>query len=202
MVRVPCASNGLRLVFEEIPPDLVAGGIGGSAKTLGIAEVPVGMAGVCGTCRFVILEDPSPKNTTPPLIPINYLKTVDAVLRPKHELMTLAEDGNSTKLVSIPRTQHQTTSTMNFPEEEWSLPKKSLKRYVKKYGGNWFCLRLDGTAFGHDPEDPRLDPVLLRDQVHKFANRKDLDALDNSHTWWDSTPGEMTAANCVGTTRF
>ena len=85
----------MRPVFEEIPPDLVAGGIGGSAKTLGVAEVPIGMAGVCGTCRFVILEDPSPQNTTPPLIPINYLKTVDVVIRPKHEIMTLAEAGKT-----------------------------------------------------------------------------------------------------------
>ena len=61
---------------------------------------------------------------------------------------------------------------------------------------------MDGTTLGHDPEDPRLDPVLLTDQVHKFANRKDHDTLDDSHTWWDSTPGEMTAANCVGTTSF
>ena len=50
----------MRPVFEEIPPGLVAGGIGGSAKTLGIAEVPIGMAGVFGTCRFVILEERAP----------------------------------------------------------------------------------------------------------------------------------------------
>ena len=117
---------------------MIVGGIGGSAKTLGIAEVPVGMAGVCGTCRFVIWEDHSPKNTTPPLIPIKYLKTVDAVIRHNHEIMTLAETGKSTKLVSIPRTQHQTTSMMNFPEEGWTLPQKSLEYYVKRYGGNPF----------------------------------------------------------------
>ena len=141
-------------------------------------------------------------NTTPPLIPINYLKTVDAVIRPKHEIMTLAEAGKSTKLVSIPRTQHQTTSMMNFPEDGWTLPMKSLEYYVKKYGDNPFSLRLDGTALGHDPEASRLDPVLLRDQVHKFANKRNLDALDNSHTWWDSTPGEMTAAKRVSILSF
>ena len=77
------------------------------------------------------------------------------------------------------------------------MPEKNLEYYVKRYGGNPFSLRLDGTALGHDPENPRLDPILLRDQVHKFANKRDLGALDNSHTWWDSAPGEMTAANCV-----
>ena len=69
---------------------------------------------------------------------------------------------------------------MNFPEGGWSLPEKGLEYYVKRYGGNLFSLRSDGTALGHDPEDPRWDPLLLKDQVHKYADRRDLDALDNS----------------------
>ena len=75
----------LKPKYEEALPNLIDGGIGGSATTLAIAEVPIGMAGVCGTRKFVALEDPSPKNNTPPLIPINYLKTVDAVLRPNND---------------------------------------------------------------------------------------------------------------------
>ena len=63
--------------------------------------------------------------------------------------------------------------------------------------GNPFVLRLNGTALGHDPQDPRLDPPLLRDQVHKFVNKKACDALEKSHTWWDSEPDETLAANCV-----
>ena len=61
---------------------------------------------------------------------------------------------------------------MNFPEEGWMLPHEELERYVTEYGGNPFVLRLKGTALGHDPQEPRLDPLLLRDQVHKFANHK------------------------------
>ena len=96
--------------------------------------------------------------------------------------MTLAEAGKTTKLVSIPRTQHQTTSMMNFPEKGWSLPEKSLGHFVTKYGGNLFCLRLDGTSLGHDPEDPRLDPILLKDKIQDYVGAKDLDALEKSHT--------------------
>ena len=43
--------HGLRPKFEEVPSNMIAGGIGGEAKTLGIAEIPIGMAGVCGTPR-------------------------------------------------------------------------------------------------------------------------------------------------------
>ena len=63
-------------------------------------------------------------------------------------------------------------------------------------------MRLDGARLGHDPEDPRFDPVLLKDKIHDYIGSKDPDALDKSHTWWDSTPVEMLAANYVATTRF
>ena len=46
---------------------------------------------------------------------------------------------------------------MNFPDEVWALPEKELEFYVKKYGGNPFCLRLDGTALGYDLQDPILN---------------------------------------------
>ena len=73
------------------------------------------MAGVCGTCMFFILEDPSPKNTTLPLIPINYLKREEAVIRPKHEIMTLAEAGKTTKLI-------------------WRHPKMHVYQFLRKHG--------------------------------------------------------------------
>ena len=143
---------------------MTAGGIGGTAKTLGTAEVPIDMAGVCGLCRFVMLDDPFSKATTPPLISMNLLKEMDAVLRPKHEIMTLAEAGVTTKLVSIERTQHQMTSTMNFPEEGWSLPEGYIDYYVKSCGGTSFCLRLDGTIFGYDPSGPEVGPCFVEGQ--------------------------------------
>ena len=59
--------------------------------------------------------------TTLPLIPINLLKKLDTVIRPKDELLTLVDAGVTTKLVSIQRTEHQTTSLMNFPSEGWSM---------------------------------------------------------------------------------
>ena len=54
-------------------------------------------------------------------------------------------------------------------------------------------MRLDGTSFRYDPEDPRLDPVLLKDNIHEYVSLGDLEALEKSHTWWDSTPEEMQA---------
>ena len=58
--------HGLRPRFEKIAPGCVAGGIGGQARTLGIVEMPMGIVGACGLCFSVVLEDPSPDQTTPP----------------------------------------------------------------------------------------------------------------------------------------
>ena len=77
---------------------------------------------------------------------------------------------------------------MNFPEEGWSLPEGSIDHYVEAYGGNPFCLRLDGTKFGHDPEDPRLDLVLLKGKIQDYVRSKGFGPLKKSHTWWDSHP--------------
>ena len=60
-------------------------------------------------------------------------------------------------------------------------------------GGNPLCLRLDGTSVGYDPEDPRLNPVWLKDKIRDYVSSGDLEALEKSHTWWGSTPEEMQA---------
>ena len=122
----------------------VAGGMGGQTKILGNSEMPIGMAGACGLCLFVVLEHPSSDQTTPPLIPINLLKKLDAVIRPKHEIMTLADAGVTTKLVSIERKQHQTTSLMNFSAEGWAMPEEVIEACFRQFGGNPFISRTDG----------------------------------------------------------
>ena len=76
---------GLRPCYEPPGADCQAGGIGGSATPNGMAEVPVGIAGVPGLCRFVISEDPSEKAATPQLVPIKLLKQFDSVIEPMTE---------------------------------------------------------------------------------------------------------------------
>ena len=48
----------LRPRYLPVPKGLDAGGIGGRCKILAIADMPMGVAGVSGICRFVIREDP------------------------------------------------------------------------------------------------------------------------------------------------
>ena len=58
---------------------------GGSAVPIRMAEMPVGIAGVPGICRFVILEDPLERSETPPLVPIKLWNNVDLVIEPNTE---------------------------------------------------------------------------------------------------------------------
>ena len=57
-------------------------------------------------------------------------------------------------------------------------------------GTHSVCVWTD-PLFGYDPEDLRLDPVLLKDKVHDYVSAKDLEALEESQMWWDSSPDEM-----------
>eukprot|EP00973_Karenia_brevis_P067718 9421043-Karenia_brevis.AAC.1 len=59
---------------------------------MAIADMPMGVAGTSGVCRFLIVEDP-PEAETPTLVPISLLETWDAVLEPKHSLMTPRDAG-------------------------------------------------------------------------------------------------------------
>eukprot|EP00973_Karenia_brevis_P056060 7797266-Karenia_brevis.AAC.1 len=80
--------------------------------------MPMGVAGVSGTCRFVIVEDP-PEHKTPPLVPISLSKTWDAVLEPRYSLMTLRDVGVVTQLSDITESQYQTVNMMGFGEDGW-----------------------------------------------------------------------------------
>ena len=61
MACVPCKPVWPQAPIRKNCPGCIAGGIGGQAKTLGVAEMPIGIAGVFGLCFFfVVLEDPTP----------------------------------------------------------------------------------------------------------------------------------------------
>eukprot|EP00973_Karenia_brevis_P020920 2877025-Karenia_brevis.AAC.1 len=78
----------------------------------------MGVAGVSGTCRFVIVEDP-PEHKTPPLAPMSLLKTWDVVLEPRYSLMILGDAGVVTQLRDVTESQHPTVNMMGFSEDGW-----------------------------------------------------------------------------------
>ena len=81
--------HNLQPMFLELPERAEAGGIGGAAKVLAMCIMPTGLAGVNGVSQWVVLDEPDPKHRVPPLIPINMLKDLDAVIEPRQKKLTL-----------------------------------------------------------------------------------------------------------------
>ena len=104
---------GLRPSYEPLGADCQAGGIGGSATPIGMADMPVGIASAHGLCRFVMLEDPSDKAKTPALVPIKFLIQLASVIEPRTELLSSRTSGAKIEMVTLP-SGHQTVSLVCF----------------------------------------------------------------------------------------
>eukprot|EP00435_Cladocopium_sp_Y103_P054062 s621_g17.t1 len=110
-------------------------GIGGSAKILGIYDVPVGVACTNGLIRVTEISDEGPF-CTPFLLPISYIELVGATVDVSKELFTL-KNGNSTPMRRSP-SGHRAISVLEF-SGKWTLPKQLLDE-LKVGGCNPFHL--------------------------------------------------------------
>ena len=108
-------------------------GIGGSAKILGIYDVPVGVARTNGLIRVTEISDEG-SFCTPFLLPISYIELVGATVDVSKELFTL-KNGNSTSMRRSP-SGHRTISVLEFAGK-WTLPQQLLDE-LKMEGENPF----------------------------------------------------------------
>ena len=108
-------------------------GIGGSAKILGIYDVPVGVARTNGLIRVTEISDEG-SFCTPFLLPISYIELVGATVDVSKELFTL-KNGNSTPMRRSP-SGHRTISVLEFAGK-WTLPQQLLDE-LKMEGENPF----------------------------------------------------------------
>ncbi|CAE7401007.1 unnamed protein product [Symbiodinium sp. CCMP2456] len=107
-MRAELATLGLQPVWvETFSSPVPCAGIGGTAKTIGQADVPTCLAGMLGVLRFTILADDD-SFQTPPLLPISYLEAIDAVIDlPRGRLLEL--QGKKHRLAGFPQV------TVRFP---------------------------------------------------------------------------------------
>ena len=76
---------GLQPLFQPVHPNMSAGGIGGGQDIVAVCTMPMGVAGAHGFMEWAVVEDPSPDDWTPALLPNPYLIQVDAAIEPKHK---------------------------------------------------------------------------------------------------------------------
>ncbi len=102
-------------------------GVGGASTIVEIAEVPVGLGGFPGIMTFTVLDD-SNGQEVPPLVPINLLEGLDAVLAIRDGTMDLRAIGVVVQCAKE-MTGHHSASLMDFPESGWCLPTYMLDKY-------------------------------------------------------------------------
>ena len=107
------------MTVSQTEPLPTAGGIGGAAPVQRLVDVPVGVAGINAVIRFTVLSD-SDEFQVPPLLPISFLESVDAVIDTKNDMLYIMGD-QSSPLRRLP-SRHRATNILNFSPEGWNLP--------------------------------------------------------------------------------
>eukprot|EP00435_Cladocopium_sp_Y103_P009169 s1995_g2.t1 len=93
-----------------------ARGIGGEASVCGVAEIPVGIAGVNGLIEVTVVED-----RVPFLLSIKFLREVQAVVDLVQHEMKLTRFGKSCPLRNL-ETGHIGVNVLHFAPGGWSFP--------------------------------------------------------------------------------
>ena len=107
-------AQGLRCLWLDKPA--AARGIGGAAKTVGVVELPVGLAGVSGVLEAtVVAED------VPLLLPVSLLRALGAVLDFPREVLSLTAVSADMPMQALP-SGHPAVSVLEFGSTGWQLP--------------------------------------------------------------------------------
>ena len=102
-----------------------ASGVGGKAKVIGIAELPIGLAGVNGLLEVTVVQD-----NVPLLLPVKLLRQLRAVVDLDDNLLRLKAYGVETKMHELP-SGHLSVSVTSYAPEGWSLPRAAQSHALK-----------------------------------------------------------------------
>ena len=91
-------------------------GVGGKATVIGIAEVPIGIAGVNGLIELTVVTD-----NVPMLLPIRMLKNLRAAVDLDTDVLELKAFGVKAPMHQLP-SGHMSVSVVEFAPEGWSVP--------------------------------------------------------------------------------
>ena len=102
-----------------------ASGVGGKAKVIGIAELPIGLAGINGLLEVTVVQD-----SVPLLLPVKLLRQLRAVVDLDDNLLRLKAYGVETKMHELP-SGHLSVSVTSYAPEGWSLPRAAQSHALK-----------------------------------------------------------------------
>ncbi|CAE7573255.1 RE1 [Symbiodinium sp. CCMP2592] len=102
-----------------------ASGVGGKAKVIGIAEIPIGIAGVNGLLEVTVVQD-----NVPLLLPIRLLRQLRAIVDLDRDVLQLKAYRVETPMHSLP-SGHMSISVTSYAPEGWSLPHAAASQSLK-----------------------------------------------------------------------
>ena len=114
---------GLVPIWHEPIEGQTCSGIGGQSRIAGIADVPIGLAGINGVLRVTVIED-SPEQAIPLLLPINLQELLNVTICLPAATITFSQNGSqySTKMHTLP-SKHRTIDIFEFePQAGWYMP--------------------------------------------------------------------------------
>eukprot|EP00435_Cladocopium_sp_Y103_P001618 s5475_g1.t1 len=108
------ASHGLKV--RETSKRGQARGVGGQAISLGVVELPIGIAGVNGILEATVIQD-----DVPLLLPVSLLRDLHAQVDLFENQLTLSKFGRRAPMHVMP-SGHVTVSVLDFDEAGWKVP--------------------------------------------------------------------------------
>ena len=114
------AKWGLRARVTEAPASRTCGGVGGGARVLSVAEIPVGIAKVPGLVRMTVIED-AVGHEVPALFPVNLISGLKCVLDFDDSTMLMKAFDRTAPMQKLP-TGHFEVSMIDFPDGGWKVP--------------------------------------------------------------------------------
>eukprot|EP00434_Breviolum_minutum_P004449 symbB.v1.2.003922.t1/scaffold210.1/size302740/13 len=173
-LKVQLASNGLQIVWTG--RQAKAHGVGGQAKVLGIAAIPLGIAGTSGVLEATVVE-----GEIPLLLPIKMLRHLRAVIDLNHGHVQFHELHKTVPMFVLP-SGHVAIEVCQFGSDGFSL-QESMESCGMPTESDF---RLNDVFFGMDPLAafrralrPREDVVMAPAVVESPKTRNSKRALKN-----------------------
>ena len=140
-------SHGLRISWSEKTG--CARGVGGSAKVVGVAEIPLGLGGINGILETTVVQD-----DVPLLIPVNLLQNVQAKIDLKKCELEMQKFEVKVPMQRMP-SGHFSISVLEFAKDGWEAPKEAVARGRQTCD---FTLAAAMSSIRQVIKDPRRQP--------------------------------------------
>ena len=123
-LQINLGGHGLKVVWKDKKAQ--ARGVGGPAQVVGVADIPLGIGGVCGVLECTVVQE-----DVPLLLPIRLLRDLEVLIDLAQHELTVRKFGVKVPLHTMP-SGHATIAITEFGEKGWKLPIEAQQAGLKE----------------------------------------------------------------------